>query len=144
MAADDGSRTFLLALGAVMGLGALATLVTAVLPGLALVFVGGADYEGLRSHLWLFAVLGTVLACLMMVVYGLIARGGSRSVYLTWVGLLAIVGFGLGAETISGLLTAVLGVDTVLVLVLLVAHQRSAPASARAVEAAAVEGFPAP
>jgi len=128
----------------VIGLGALATLAAAVLPGLALVFVGGSDYEDVRSQLWVFAVLGTVLACLMMVVYGLIARGGSRSVYLTWVGLLAIVGLGLGVDSISGLLAVVLGVDTVLVVVLLIAHQRTSPAVSGAVAAPAIEGFPAP
>jgi O-antigen/teichoic acid export membrane protein len=143
MAADDSSRTFNLAVLSVAGLGALATAATALLPGLALVFVGGAEYDDLRSQLWIFAVLGTVLACLMMVVYGLIARGGSRSVYLTWVGLVAIVGLGLTVDTIPGLLTVVLGVDTALVVVLLVAHQRTAPSATRDSAAAAVEGFPA-
>ena len=41
MAADDSSRTFNLAVLSVAGLGALATLATALLPGLALIFVGG-------------------------------------------------------------------------------------------------------
>jgi O-antigen/teichoic acid export membrane protein len=136
MAADDGSRTFFAALLSVVGLGALATAATALLPGLALVFVGGPEYDDVRSRLWLFAALGTLLACLMMVVYGLIARGGSRSVYLTWVGLVAIIGLGLRVDTIPGLLT---------VVVLLVAHQRTVPAvAAPDPAAAAVEGFPAP
>jgi hypothetical protein len=121
----------------------LATLATALLPGLALVFVGGAGYDDLRSELWIFAVLGTVLACLMMVVYGLIARGGSRAVYLTWIGLVAIVGLGLSVDTIPGLLAVVLGVDSALVVVLLIAHQRTAPAVTSDTAAPAVEGFPA-
>jgi O-antigen/teichoic acid export membrane protein len=144
MAADDSSRTFVAALLSVVALGALATAATAVLPGLALVFVGGPEYDDVRSRLWLFAVLGTLLACLMMVVYGLIARGGSRAVYLTWVGLLAIVGLGLNVDTIPGLLTVVMGVDAALVVTLLVAHQRAAPTLAQDSAAAAVEGFPAP
>ena len=143
MAADDSSRTFNLAVLVVAGLGALATLATALLPGLALVFVGGSGYDDVRSQLWIFAVLGTVLACLMMVVYGLIARGGSRAVYLTWVGLVAIVGLGLTVDTISGLLTVVLSVDIALVVILLVAHQRTKPAVSSDTAAAAVEGFPA-
>ncbi len=144
MAADDSSRTFNLAVLSVAGLGAVATAATALLPGLALIFVGGQEYDGVRSQLWIFAVLGTVLACLMMVVYGLIARGGSRAVYLTWLGLVAIVGLGLTVDTIPGLLTVVLGVDIALVVVLLLAHQRMRPSVVRDTVAPVVEGFPAP
>jgi O-antigen/teichoic acid export membrane protein len=143
MAADDSSRTFNLAVLSVVALGALATIATALLPGLALVFVGGSDYDDVQSRLWIFAVLGTLLACLMMVVYGLIARGGSRAVYLTWVGLLAIVGLGLTVHTIPGLLSVVLGVDAALVVVLLVAHQRTNPSAISDPATTAVEGFPA-
>jgi O-antigen/teichoic acid export membrane protein len=141
MASGDSPRTFVAAIGAVVVLGAVATLATALLPGLALVFAGGSAYDDISSRLWIFAVLGTLLACLMMVVYGLLARGGQRSVYLTWVGLVAIVGFGLTVSSISGLLTVVISVDAVLVLVLLVAHQRSAGALVR--DAAPVQAFPA-
>jgi O-antigen/teichoic acid export membrane protein len=132
MASGESPRTFVLAVGAVVVLGGVATLVTALLPGLALIFVGGSQYDDVRSRLWVFAVLGTLLACLMMVVYALLARGGQRSVYLTWVALLAIIGFGLTAGTVQGMLTVVITVDAVLVLVLLVAHQRSAGSPARA------------
>lgn len=139
MAADDSSRTFVAAVGAVAALGAVATLGTALLPGLALIFVGGSEYADVRSQLWVFAVLGTLLAMLMMVVYGLLARGGQRSVYVTWVALAAIIGIGLTATTIGELLTVVIVVDAVLVLVLLVAHQRSVP-SPRATRATALQG----
>ncbi|HEX3221383.1 MAG TPA: polysaccharide biosynthesis protein [Nocardioides sp.] len=139
MASDDSSRTFVAAVGAVAALGAVATLATALLPGLALIFVGGSEYADVRSQLWVFAVLGTLLAMLMMVVYGLLARGGQRSVYVTWVALAAIIGIGLTATTIGELLTVVIVVDAVLVLVLLVAHQRSVPGP-RATRATALQG----
>jgi hypothetical protein len=119
-------------------LGGVATLATALLPGLALIFVGGSEYADVRSQLWVFAVLGTLLALLMMVVYGLLARGGQRSVYVTWVALVAIIGVGLTVSSITGMLTVVIAVDSVLVLVLLVAHQRSVPARF----AATAEPFP--
>jgi O-antigen/teichoic acid export membrane protein len=141
MASGDSPRTFVMAVGAVIALGAVATLGTALLPGLALIFVGGSEYEGVQSRLWIFAVLGTVLAVLMMVVYALLARGRQRSVYLTWVALAAIIGFGLKVHTIGDLLTVVIAVDTVLVLVLLVAHQRSAGKPIRA--GAVTEPYPA-
>ena len=140
MASGDRPRTFVLAVGAVAVLGAVATALTALLPGLALIFVGGSGYGDLRGRLWIFAVLGTLLACLMMVVYALLARAGQRSVYLTWLALAAIVGFGLTVHSVSGMLTVVIVVDAILVLVLLVAHQRSAGAPAR--DRAAPEPFP--
>jgi O-antigen/teichoic acid export membrane protein len=140
MAADDSSRTFVLAVLSVVGLGALATLATAVLPGLALIFVGGTEYDDVRSRLWLFAVLGTLLAILMMAVYGLIARGGSRSVYLTWVALAAIIALGLTVHSVSGMLGVVIAVDAVLTVVLLVAHQRTSPAAA---QTPPLEAYPA-
>jgi O-antigen/teichoic acid export membrane protein len=141
MASGDSQRTFVLAVGSVVVLGGVATLATAVLPGLALIFVGGSEYDDVRSDLWLFAVLGTLLACLMMLVYALLARAGRRSVYLTWVALAAIVGLGLTVSTIGGLLSVVIAVDAVLVVVLLVAHQRRPGVPIG--EGATVEPFPA-
>jgi O-antigen/teichoic acid export membrane protein len=141
MASGESPRTFLAAVGAVVGLGVLATLGTAVLPGLALSFVGGSAYDDIRSRLWVFAVLGTLLACLMMVVYGLLARGGRRSVYLTWLALAAIVGFGLTVSSIRGMLTVVITADALLVLVLLVAHQRGV--GAPSADVAPATAFPA-
>ncbi len=140
MASGDSPRTFVLAVGAVVVLGALATLATAVLPGLALIFVGGSEYDDVRSRLWIFAVLGTLLACLMMLVYALLARGGQRSVYLTWVALAVIIGIGLTVHSVAGMLTVVIAVDAVLVLVLLLAHQRSAGAPGRG--GAVTEAYP--
>jgi O-antigen/teichoic acid export membrane protein len=139
MASGDSPRTFVLAVGAVALLGACATVGTAVLPGLALVFVGGPEYDDVRSRLWIFAVLGTLLACLMMLVYALLARGGQRSVYLTWLALAAIIGFGLTVDTVAGMLTVVITVDAILVVLLLVAHQLASGAPAR--EGAAPEPY---
>jgi hypothetical protein len=76
-----------------------------------------------------------------MVVYALLARGGQRSVYLTWAALAAIIGFGLTAHTVGTLLSVVITVDAVLVVLLLVAHQRSNGSPARV--GATVEPYPA-
>jgi O-antigen/teichoic acid export membrane protein len=126
IASGDSPRAFGAAVGAVLGVGALATLGAAVLSGLALAFVGGSAYDDVRSRLWVFAVLGTLLACLMTVVYGLLARGGGRSVYVIWVALVAVVGLGLTVSSINGMLTVVLAVDAALVLVLLALQPRRA------------------
>ncbi len=125
IASGDSPRAYAAAVGAVLGLGTVATLGAALLSGLALVFVGGSAYDDIRSRLWIFAVLGTLLACLMTVVYGLLARGGQRSAYAIWVALAAIVGLGLSVSSISGMLTVVICVDAALVLVLLALRPRT-------------------
>jgi len=124
MASGEHPRAFLAAVGAVVGLGALATIGAAALSSLALVFVGGSAYDEVRTRLWIFAVLGTLLASLLTVVYGLLARGGQRSAYVIWVALVAIVGFGLTVSSITGILTVVIAVDATLVVVLLALQPR--------------------
>ena len=59
---------------------------------LALVFVGGDGVRRDRAdQLWLFALLGTVLSALQLLVYAVLARQGRRSSLLLWVGLVAMV-----------------------------------------------------
>ena len=95
-------------------LGVVATLGAWLLSGLALVFVGGKDYSEIQSQLWLFAVLGTVLAMLQLLVYSVLARQGQRSVYLVWAALVALVALGLTVSTVDGLLAVVLTIDLAL------------------------------
>ena len=71
-------------------------------------------------------MLGTLLACLMTLVYGLLARGGQRSAYVIWVALAAIVGLGLTVSSITGMLTVVICVDAALVLMLVALQPRTA------------------
>ncbi len=49
-----------------------------------MVFVGGADFGEVEHLLWLFAILGTVLAMLQLQVYAVLARQGRRAVLLVW------------------------------------------------------------
>lgn len=103
----------------VAGLGAATTLGAAVLPQLALVFVGGGRYDEIAGHLWIFAILGTVLSMLQLLVYSVLARQGRRSVYLVWAAFLAVVGIGLASSGLRSLLTVVISIDAVLLAVLL-------------------------
>jgi uncharacterized membrane protein len=84
-----------------------------------MVFVGGHQFDEIRSRLWVFAVLGSVLSMLQLLVYAVLARRGRRSVYLVWAALLATVLLGLTTNTLVGLVTVVLAVDTALLVVLL-------------------------
>ena len=45
------------------------------------------SYAEIADHLWIFAILGTVLAMLQLLVYSVLARQGQRSVYLVWAAL---------------------------------------------------------
>jgi O-antigen/teichoic acid export membrane protein len=112
-------RALTLSLALVAGIGAAVTLGAAVLPRLALVFVGGADYTEITDQLALFAVLGTVLAMLQLLVYSVLARQAHRSVLLVWLALVVLVGLGLLTSGFEQLLSVVLLVDGALFLVLL-------------------------
>lgn len=107
---------FLSALGAVCVAG------TYVLSDLALVFIGGADYDDVQSRLWLFAVLGALLSVLQLLVYAGLAKRGRWTKYLVSVGVLALVVLGALADSVTRLAGTVAVVDAV-VVALLVALQ---------------------
>ena len=117
--AREGGRALVRSLAAILALGAVGTLACWLLPGLALVFVGGEDYAQISDQLWLFALLGTVLSALQLLVYAVIARQGRRSSLLLWVGLVAMLAVGATADSLTGLVVRVLVVDSVLLVVLL-------------------------
>ncbi len=112
-------RALLRSLGAGAALGAVSVLGTLLLPGLAMFFIGGSQYDDVRSRLWVFAVLGTVLALLQLLVYSVLARRGTSSVWITWSGVVVLVGLALTQDTVGGLLLVVTAVDATLLVVLL-------------------------
>ena len=115
------ARALLGSLALVSGLGAACVIATAVLPDLVLVFAGGQDYAEVRDLLWVFALLGTCMAVLQVLVYSVLARQGTVSMVLVWVALLAVVGVASTmVSTVSELLGVVLVVDLVLLATLLV------------------------
>jgi O-antigen/teichoic acid export membrane protein len=120
---QEGSarRALRLSLGVVAILGAVSIVGAWVLSGLALVFVGGNAFSDVQDDLWRFAVLGTVLSVLQMLVYSVLARQHRGSSVLIWLAFGAVVGFGLMQTTLTGLITAVTIIDGIL-MVLLLAH----------------------
>ncbi len=105
-------------LALVAGLGVVATAGAALLPDLALIFVGGDGYSEIAGRLWLFAVLGTVLSMLQLLVYAVLARQGRRSTLLVWLALVVLTLGGFTVHTLGALLVLVLGVDVLLLVVL--------------------------
>ena len=85
-------RTLLLALAMSAGLGLIGVLATLVLPDLALLFVGGDDFEAIADDIWKFAIVGTLLAMIQLLVYSALARRQGRAVILIWTSLAAARG----------------------------------------------------
>jgi hypothetical protein len=84
-----------------------------------MVFVGGSDYAEIQSDLWRFAVIGTLLAMLQLLVYSVLARQGRGSAYLVWVAVAALVGIGATLDTLEQLVTTVTVIDAALFVTLL-------------------------
>ncbi len=119
MAVSERSRALVGGISVIAGLGGIGVLLCWQLPDLAVVFIGGAEFSGIRDQLWSFALLGTVLAVLQLLVYSVLSREGRGSSGLLWVALVAMLVVGSTAETAAGLVLRVVVVDTVLLVALL-------------------------
>jgi len=114
-----GTRALLGSLAVIGATGAAVTLGVSVLSSLALSFVGGPKYDAIGGSLWLFAILGTVLSMLQLLVYDVMAKQARSSVFLVWGGLAALVLIGLGSGSAHDLVLRVVSVDSALLAVLL-------------------------
>ncbi len=114
-----GKRALMGSLGVIAATGALVTAGVAVLASTALTFVGGVKYDAIKDSLWLFAVLGTVLSMLQLLVYNVMAKQARSSVLYLWAGLAVLVAIGLGSNSAHELVIRVLSVDSGLFAVLL-------------------------
>jgi O-antigen/teichoic acid export membrane protein len=113
-------RTLVRSLVLVALLGVVCTVCALLLGDLVMVFVGGAEYADVQSRLWVFAVLGTLLAMLQLLVYSVLARRGTRTTYLVWLAVVAMVALSSGVDHLGSLAGVVVGIDAVLFAVLLV------------------------
>ena len=90
----------------------------AVLSPIAVSFVGGPAYSDLQDRLWLFAVLGTLLAMIQLMVYDVVARQHQRMVFVVWAALLTLACVAPLVGSLTFLITVVVGIDLLLFLVL--------------------------
>jgi O-antigen/teichoic acid export membrane protein len=127
---STGRRMHLLSVAAVLAMGLVTVAGVAILSELAVVFVGGPEYVGLQDRLWLFALLGTVLALIQLMIYDVVARQHQRMVLVVWAALVVLLCATPFVDRLSALLTVVLSVDTLLFAVLVAASLRRAPVPA--------------
>ena len=93
MSKQGASRKALAAALAVSAaIGTCGVLATLLLPDLALLFVGGDDFAGIKGDLWKFAIVGTLLAMLQLLVYSALARRQGRAVLAIWTALVVLIG----------------------------------------------------
>ena len=119
LARRTGPRHLHLAgLGVILGIGLGAVAGTVLLPRLSLAFVGGPAYAAVQPDLWLFAVLGTVIAMIQLLVQTALARAHRHAVWWIWGALAVVLAAVTFVSTGHALLLLVLGVDTVLLAVL--------------------------
>jgi O-antigen/teichoic acid export membrane protein len=99
-------------------LGGLAVAGTMVLPQLALVLVGGDEYEAIRGRLWLFAVAGSLLAIVYLLVFDALARHAHGILVMIWGAVAAVIAsaYGLGVG-ITGLVVTIIVVTGALAII---------------------------
>lgn len=120
MSKDETTRrTLLLALVVSAALGMVGVLATLALPDLALLFVGGEEFEPVAGDIWKFAIVGTLLAMIQLLVYSALARRQGRAVIMIWTALALLVVGALTVGTANALVLVVVAVDGVLFLALL-------------------------
>lgn len=111
-------------LALVAGLGVVGTAVAWLLQRPMMLLVGGVDFSAIQEQLWQFALLGSILSMLQLLVYAVLARQGRRSTALIWLALVTLVLAGSSATTLSDLVITVIVVDAGLLTVLLVVSLR--------------------
>lgn len=114
------------AVSLVAGFGVLAVLATAVLPRLALILVGGQQYAEITGRLWLFALAGSTLAVVHLLVFEALARNAHGVVLLVWcaVAVVLVVAYGVGVG-ITGLVLTMAGAAAVLATAVCLVPMRS-------------------
>jgi len=116
----------------VAGFGALAVAATAALPHLALILVGGDKYAQVTDRLWLFALAGSLLAIVHLLVFDALARHAHGIVVMLWGAVAAVIisAYGLGVD-FTGLVVTVAIVASALAAVVWFAPAKSNSSATR-------------
>lgn len=112
--ARRGSTT-IRAAGLVAAIGVVVTAAVAILPSLVVAVVGGSEYAGLDSSVWLFAAAGAGFALAQFLLYSRLAMADKRVVLVLWIAAAALV---IGVLLLHGSVTQIVTVVTVVSLAL--------------------------
>ncbi len=108
---SERRRALVRSLVMVLALGFVCTLGALLLSDVAMIFIGGDEYSDVENRIWLFAILGTLLAMLQLLVYAVLARQGGRSTALFWVALVALSIAATMISTLNELVVTVAVID---------------------------------
>ncbi|RYB91926.1 polysaccharide biosynthesis protein [Nocardioides oleivorans] len=123
--AHERRRAVVRGTAAILALGVACTLGVVLLAGVAADLLDSEKLRAVEGHLWLFAVLGTLLSITQLLVYATLARQGRRSILLVWVALVVCVVAGAMTSTPTELLTVMITVSVVLTGTLVAASLRA-------------------
>ena len=130
MATRGATRGILVkALAVTAGLGLIGVFGALLLPDIGLLFIGGDDFSGVKNDLWLFAVIGTLLSTIQLLVYSVLARRGWRAIGMIWATLALMIPLSRTVETAHGLVVLVVALESALLLGLLIAAWVTTPAT---------------
>jgi O-antigen/teichoic acid export membrane protein len=115
---ETNRRTLLLAMGLSAALGMVAVLGVLVLPDFALLFVGGKEFDAIKNDLWKFAIVGSLLSTVQLLVYSALARRQGRAVIMIWTALALLVVLALAVGTATSLVLVVVAIDGLLFMAL--------------------------
>ncbi len=109
------------------GFGVLAVAATAALPHIALILVGGDKYKEVTDRLWLFALAGSLLAIVHLLVFDALARHAHGIVFMLWGAVAAVLGiaYGLGVGLTGLVVTIALVAATLAAVVWIAPAERS-------------------
>jgi O-antigen/teichoic acid export membrane protein len=90
LATDETAASLRLAVTVVAALGFFATAATALLPTVALLLAGGAQYAEIAHNLWLFTMAGSIWAIVQVLVLDALARRRKGVSLLIWVAVVTL------------------------------------------------------
>ncbi len=134
---------YLKGLTLVAAIGVVASVGAALLSKLAITFVGGPAYSEIEPLIGIFAVLGTILAMVQLMVYEVVARQHRASIVVIWVGLAVVAATSFWVSTERELLLSVTLIDLgVLITLVITALLHDAGVSAERAATAAPDAAP--
>jgi O-antigen/teichoic acid export membrane protein len=130
-------RALTLSLASVAVLGLLSTAAAYLAPSLVLFFVGGEAFDAIGPDLWLFALVGTALSVVQLLLFSELARQGRSATWFIWAALaLLSVSAPFVVDTVEQMVLLVACIDGVLCLVLVAVALRSPESVGSSVPAA--------